>query len=675
MFFVRVVFDEVQRMERHEEQREGTQPGGTQADVAQRLAELDRVLAGVRESIESIRASARIEPGAPAPAREAGGEGGGARPAGAAPAGGGAERQGPAPEPAAEAGPPQQARAEPTTREAGQGEPVQAAAAREPAGEATPAGEKGEAAKAAGGEETEGGEEARAAAGEEEEESGAGEEKEAAAGGEEKESGAGKDEEAAAGGEEKEESDAGKGATVALFDGNEASMGAWKTVGSGDREYRDEQLQLRAGRDRGLAYYTERRFDDFRLKARYRLARPDVPASAAVRFLDPEQPVPDREDPEKKYRYDNQAYVAAHTGFEVRLGGAGGDPGTLADIPIGDGPGQQRHGSSAEWKQDDWNELDLEVRGDDYTVRLNGVETARFTNTDTWRGRPARSGSDCGFVGFALGEPPRQGAHRPGPAVRPPGLAGPILPGRLGRGGLGGAGAPAEFDLAFHRIEVEVLGAAPQVSERDKKLARRDLAALHAQVLGALAKLKAKDQGLEELLARAYGYAVLPSVGRASLLLGGARGYGEVFEQGKPIGFTRMTQVTFGVQVGGQTFTKLILFGSKASLEAFKASPMAFNGNLSAVFIRGASGTTNFKDVTAHAYSRGGMLLEASLGGQKFKFIQPEQAAQELAKPRGAEARAKVGQAGRAAQNVAGTIASKVTDLFKKSDSKQRASE
>jgi len=192
------------------------------------------------------------------------------------------------------------------------------------------------------------------------------------------------------------------------------------------------------------------------------------------------------------------------------------------------------------------------------------------------------------------------------------------------------------------------------VPEDKKERVRKDLVALHAEVLGALARLKAKDQGIEGVLKKAYGYAVLPSIGRASLLVGGARGYGEVYAQGQLVGFTRVTQLTFGVQVGGQTFTKLIVFGSKESLEAFKHSPLAFNGNLSAVFIRGASGTTDFKDVTAHAYSRGGMLLEASLGGQKFRFMQEE-------------ARARVSaRAGRAAKSVATAISSSRAGEFLK---------
>lgn len=151
-----------------------------------------------------------------------------------------------------------------------------------------------------------------------------------------------------------------------------------------------------------------------------------------------------------------------------------------------------------------------------------------------------------------------------------------------------------------------------------------DRAALHSEVIATLKRLTLKHPELKRTLQKAYGFAVFPSVGRASLVMGGARGYGEVFEQGEIIGTTRVTQVTVGVQVGGQTFSELLIFERKPSLKAFKASPMAFNANASALFIAGGSGTTDFKDVTAHAYTRGGMLLEASLGGQKFRFFPDE---------------------------------------------------
>jgi hypothetical protein len=110
-------------------------------------------------------------------------------------------------------------------------------------------------------------------------------------------------------------------------------------------------------------------------------------------------------------------------------------------------------------------------------------------------------------------------------------------------------------------------------------------------------------------------------------VLGVAHGKGEVYERGQPIGFATLSQLTIGVQLGGQTFSEVLLFDQPPALDAFKRGKMAFAGNASAVIVKAAaSGTTNPATVTAHAYSRGGMLLELSLGGQKFKYLPKDQA-------------------------------------------------
>ena len=218
-----------------------------------------------------------------------------------------------------------------------------------------------------------------------------------------------------------EEAEEGEEESAVLFDGTKESMKAWKKVGSGELEHQDDALRMMPGNDRGLAYYTAGRFDDFRLKAQYRLDKPDLATSLVVRFLDPEKPVAEREHPERKHHYDNQAYVAVHTGFEVSLGtGLGGDAGTLVGIPFGDAPGSQAHPATAEVKAGEWNEIEIEARGDDYTVRLNGVETARFTNTDSWRGRLAASGTEAGHVGILMGAQPQAGRPAWGRSARCP---------------------------------------------------------------------------------------------------------------------------------------------------------------------------------------------------------------------------------------------------------------
>ncbi|AKU94992.1 hypothetical protein AKJ09_01656 [Labilithrix luteola] len=134
--------------------------------------------------------------------------------------------------------------------------------------------------------------------------------------------------------------------------------------------------------------------------------------------------------------------------------------------------------------------------------------------------------------------------------------------------------------------------------------------------------LGTKDPGLKQLIDKSYGCAVFPAVGRASAVLGCSRGQGAVFEHGKPIGFATVTQLTLGVQVGGETYSELLIFSNKEALEAFKKGKLAFAANASAVIVKaGGTGTTDVSGIVAKAYQRGGMLLELSLGGQKFNYF------------------------------------------------------
>lgn len=137
-----------------------------------------------------------------------------------------------------------------------------------------------------------------------------------------------------------------------------------------------------------------------------------------------------------------------------------------------------------------------------------------------------------------------------------------------------------------------------------------------------LKRLEEKDRGLKQLLKKAYGYAVFPSVGKASLVVGGSYGRGAVFEKGKFIGHATISQFTVGVQIGGETFSEILVFQNKEALDRLKKGKMAFAANASAVLVKaGAMGTKDFTNgVAAMAYSSGGMLLEAVIGGQKFKF-------------------------------------------------------
>ena len=161
-----------------------------------------------------------------------------------------------------------------------------------------------------------------------------------------------------------------------------------------------------------------------------------------------------------------------------------------------------------------------------------------------------------------------------------------------------------------------------RLREKHPKLNEEQQRWLHEDATATLGRLRQKHPNLKDELEKAHGYAVFPSLGRASLVLGGTYGKGEVFEKGKSVGFASLTQITVGVQVGGQTLSELVFFHDREALERFKGGKAAFAANASAGLIKAAAtGTSNPSPFTAHAYSRGGMVLELSLGGQKLSFI------------------------------------------------------
>src|SRR5438105_10316518 len=145
---------------------------------------------------------------------------------------------------------------------------------------------------------------------------------------------------------------------------------------------------------------------------------------------------------------------------------------------------------------------------------------------------------------------------------------------------------------------------------------------LNSEVRATLRRLNAEDPGLGQLLKDAYGYAVFPSVGKAAAVIGGAFGKGEVFEQGNLIGYAGVAQLTIGVQLGGDTFTEVIVFENQQALARLKRGKLAFAANASAVLVRaGPASTRNHESgVKVFVYSEGGMMLEAAIGGQRFFF-------------------------------------------------------
>lgn len=146
---------------------------------------------------------------------------------------------------------------------------------------------------------------------------------------------------------------------------------------------------------------------------------------------------------------------------------------------------------------------------------------------------------------------------------------------------------------------------------------------LVADAQAALAGMKADDPSLDEFIMSGHGYAIFPSVGKGGVGLGGAYGKGVVYEGDRLLGYTDLTQATIGLQLGGQSYSELIVFENEMALRDFTSGDLEFAAQASAVALKaGASADAEFTDGVA-VFTRpiGGLMYEASIGGQQFDFV------------------------------------------------------
>ena len=144
----------------------------------------------------------------------------------------------------------------------------------------------------------------------------------------------------------------------------------------------------------------------------------------------------------------------------------------------------------------------------------------------------------------------------------------------------------------------------------------------------------------------AYGYAVFPTIGKGGIGIGGAHGKGGVYRGGKRVGLTSMSQISYGLQLGGQSYSQIIFFRDERAFTDFTSGNFEFGAQASAVALTaGASAQTStggsgsatsgtdkrLNTVTEESYddrsgmaiftiAKGGLMYEATLSGQKFKY-------------------------------------------------------
>jgi len=152
-----------------------------------------------------------------------------------------------------------------------------------------------------------------------------------------------------------------------------------------------------------------------------------------------------------------------------------------------------------------------------------------------------------------------------------------------------------------------------------------------------------KSPAVQPFFNNCYGYAVFPTVGKGGFIIGGSYGTGQVYARGVATGTAKLIKGTIGFQLGGQAFSQIIFFEDKRAYDDFTGGNFEFDAGVSAVAITagvqakagtagatagasagpatGAQATTSYyKGMVVFVHAKGGLMYEATVGGQKFSF-------------------------------------------------------
>jgi lipid-binding SYLF domain-containing protein len=153
-----------------------------------------------------------------------------------------------------------------------------------------------------------------------------------------------------------------------------------------------------------------------------------------------------------------------------------------------------------------------------------------------------------------------------------------------------------------------------------------------------------KIPDVAKFFGNAAGYAVFPTVGKGGLGIGASHGKGQVYSSGKVIGFTSTTDLSIGLQAGGQAYSQIIFFENGEALKNFTSGNFEFGASASAIAVQSTAGAKAGTEGTGAAASpsktadqhthkaeyqngmvvftmaKGGLMFAATVAGQKYSY-------------------------------------------------------
>ncbi len=183
---------------------------------------------------------------------------------------------------------------------------------------------------------------------------------------------------------------------TSLFDGK--TLGDWRMSTIRDEPGKnnpgkfivvDGALESTPGTGLGMLWHKQPTPPNYVLKLQWKRFRHEANSGVILRFPDP-----------RSKGYLNTAYVAVHFGYEVQID------------ELGRPDGADKHRTGAIYAEDaqtfslqpakpagEWNDYEIRVDGNDFTVLLNGAQVTKFINNDPNRGQPTTASAPS-FIGL-----------------------------------------------------------------------------------------------------------------------------------------------------------------------------------------------------------------------------------------------------------------------------------
>ena len=152
-------------------------------------------------------------------------------------------------------------------------------------------------------------------------------------------------------------------------------------------------------------------------------------------------------------------------------------------------------------------------------------------------------------------------------------------------------------------------------------------AEIDSDVQFALTAFYNLSPGHKELASKAAGILVFPSVMKAGFFVGGDYGEGVLLVGGKTTDYYSTAAISFGLQLGAQSRSEVILFMDKDALENFRLHDgwaAGLDGSVAVIDSGAGKGvnTETMKDpIIAVIFSNKGLMGNLSLEGSKFSKI------------------------------------------------------